>query len=164
MTIESFKHIDPDEFHGKEILLHDCMADNIAYKNNSLRFFFSDGFWVTPHHQENLSDKILRTDASEVIFSVKEINDITLQVFTRNRWLWFRKISVEIWNMERLITLINSGKCTIEFITQYRTFGEQMWHCAIRSNKKPYYRDCQLFLPDTKASFYWNNLCINREW
>ena len=164
MTYKSFKHTDPDNFHGKELTLHDCISDKISYEDSILRFFLSDGFWVTPHHKENSSEKVVRTDASAVDFSIEDIDEVMVRVFTRNTWCWSRKTSVEIWNMEQLIALVNSGKCTIEFITQYRTHYEQMWHCAIRSDKKPYYRECQLHLPNTNATFCWNNLCLDREW
>lgn len=164
MAYERFNHIDPDEFHGKELTLHDCIANNIIYKNNTLRFYLPDGFWVTTHHKANPSEKVVRTDTSAVDFSIKDIGDAMVYVFTRHRWLWFRKISVEIWDMEQFIALVNSGKCTVEFITQYRTYGEQMWHCSIRSSKKPYYRECQLYLPESKATFFWNDLCLDREW
>jgi len=164
VTYKNFKHIDPDEYHGKELTLHDCIADKISFQNNNLCFYLPDGFWVTTHHKANLSGKVVRTDASVVDFSINDIDDIILRVFTRYRWLWFRKTSVEIWDMEQLIALVSSGKCTVEFITQYRTYGEQMWHCAIRSNQKPYYRECQLHLPETEATFFWNDLRLDREW
>ena len=164
MTYENFKNIDPDEYHGKELTLHDCIANKISFENDTLRFYMSDGFWVTPHHEENHCGKTVRTDASIVDFSIENIDDITVRVFTRNAYCWSRKTIAEIWNMEQLISAVNSGKCTVEFITQYRTYGEQMWHCAIRSNKKPYYRECQLYLPNSNATFYWNNLCLDREW
>lgn len=163
MVHENFKHTDPDDFHGKELTLHDCISDKISFKDNILRFYLPDGFGVTPHHKENISKKVVQTDASVVDFSVEDIGDIIVRVFKKSTWLWFRKTSAEIWDMEQLIAAVNSGKCTIEFITQYRADCEQMWHCAIRSNKKPYYRECQLHLPNTNATFYWNNLCLDRK-
>lgn len=164
MTYKNFKHINPDEYHSKELTLHDCIANKISFENNTLRFYLPDGFWITPHHKENPSGKTVRTDASVVNFSIKDIGGTMIYVFTRHRWLWFRKTVVEIWDMEQLIALVNSGKCTVDFITQYRTYGEQMWHCAIRSNQKPYYRECQLYLPETEATFFWNELRPGREW
>ena len=163
MAFKNFKHIDPDEFHGREVSLHDCISDKISAENKTLCFFLSDGFWITPHHRDNFSDKVLRTDASVVSFSIEDFDDIMIRVFMRHRFLWFRKTFVEFWDMKQLVSAVNRKKCTIEFITQYRTYGEQMWHCAIRSEKKPYYRECQLHLPNTKATFYWNNLCLDRE-
>ena len=163
MTDDNFKYIDPDSFHGKELSLHDCVADKILLENKTLRFFLSDGFWVTPHHRKNFSDRIVRTDASVVSFSIEDYDDIMVRVFRRHRYLWLRKNCVEFWDMKQLATAVNRGNCTIEFITQYRTDYEQMWYCAIRSKKKPYYRECQLHLPNTNAVYYWNNLCLDRE-
>ena len=159
-----FKHVDPDVFHGRELSLHDCIADQIVFEDNTLRFFMPDGIWVTQRHPGNDSQKVVRTDAAAVSFYVEELDDIILRVFTRNKWCWAGKTIVEIWEMDRLIACVNSGKCILEFITQYRTYGEQMWHCAIRSNRKPYYRECQIYLPGTDATYYWNDICPDREW
>jgi hypothetical protein len=164
VTSKKFKHINPDEYHDKGLTLHDCIANKISFENHTLRFYLPDGFWITPHHTENSSEKAVRTDASVVDFSVKDIGDTMIYVFTRHRWLWFRKTSMETWDMDQLISLVNRGKCTLEFITQYRSHYEQMWHCAIRSNKKPYYRECQLYLPETEATFFWNDLRPDHEW
>ena len=161
---ENFKHIDPDEFHDKELTLHDCMANKISFENTTLRFALPDGFWVTSHHKANSSEKVFRTDAAVVDFSIEDIDDIIVRVFTTHKWIRFRNTSVELWNMEQLISKVNSGRCTIEFVTQYKSHYEQMWHCVIHSNKKPYYRECQLHLPNTNATFYWNNLLLDREW
>ena len=70
----------------------------------------------------------------------------------------------DIWEINKLVSTINNGECSIEFIYQYRTYFEQMWHCVIHSKKKPYYRECQLHLPETEATFFWNDLCPDREW
>ena len=164
MIYEKFLHIDPDAFHGHELTLHDCVADKISFENGTLLFNLPDGFWVTPHHKEGKCKKTVRTEASVVAFTVKDIDDITVRVFTRNTWPLSRKTNAEIWHVEQLISAVNSGKCTIEFITQYRSYYEQMWHCVIHSKKKPYYRECQLHLPETKATFFWNDIRPDCEW
>ena len=164
MLNKIYTNIDPDQFHDKELILHDCVANKILFENNTLRFYSPDGFWVTPHHIANTSEKVVRTDASIVDFSIEDIDDVMIDVFTRRRWLWFHNESVELWDMERLIAKVNSGECTIEFITKYKSHYEQMWHCAIRSKKKPCYRECYLHSPATNATFYWNTLCLDREW
>ena len=71
MVNNNFNHIDPDEFHGKELTLHDCISDKISFKDNILRFYLPDGFWVTPHHENNPSEKVVRTDASVVDFRLQ---------------------------------------------------------------------------------------------
>lgn len=164
MIHEKFIHNDPDVFHGKELTIHDCISNKISFEDGALCFYLPDGFWVTPHHKDNQCEKIVRTGGSAVEFAIKDIDDIKVHVFTRNAWFWSRKTSVEIWHIEQLISAVNSGKCTIEFITQYRSWFEQMWHCAIHSERRPYYRECQLCLPETEAVFHWNNLRPEREW
>lgn len=161
MHVTSFLHNDSDETHNQILSLHDCVADNISYHDGILRFCFPDGFWITPHHRENHLGKTVRTDASAVDFSVADIDDILVRVFTRHI---FRKTTVEIWEMKNIMNDVNNGKYIIEFICQYRSHFEQMWHCAIRSAKKPYYRECQIFIPDTAAVFRWNALRPGREW
>ena len=161
MVNSNFKHIDPDEFHDKELILHDCVADRVSCVDGILRFHFPDGFWVTPNHKESHCDKVVRTNASAVDFSLKNIDDAYVRVFTRNI---FKKTYTDIWEINKFVSTINNGECSIEFIYQYRTYFEQMWHCVIHSKKKPYYRECQLHLPETEATFFWNDLRPDREW
>ena len=164
MIHEKFAHNDPDEFHDKELTLHDCVANQISFEKGTLRFSFPDGFWVTPNHIESTCINTVRTGSSVVDFVVKDIDDILIRVYTRHGYHRFRKTIVEIWNMEQLISAVNSGKHTIEFVTQYRSYYEQMWHCVIHSKKKPYYRECQIYLPETEAAFRWNDLRPDCEW
>ena len=160
----SFMHADPDIFHSHELSLHDCTADRISFTEGSLCFDLPDGLWVTPCHPENPYGKTVRTNAAEVQFSVKDINDILVDVFTGYTWLGSKRTRVDTWTMAQLMTAINSGKCTLEFLTQYRSYYEQLWHCVIHSDRKPYYRDCHIYLPQTQAVFCWNTLCPDREW
>ena len=164
MNYENFIHNDPDGYHDKEITLHDCIADRVYLEDGTLQFYLPDGFWVTPHHKANGYEKTIRTGASLVAFTIKEVDDISVRVFTRNALCWSKKSCVENWHIEQLIAAINNKKCTLEFITLYRSHYEQMWHCVIHSKKKPYYRECQLYLPETVATFFWNDLCPVREW
>ena len=156
-----FTHNDPDHYHDRELTLHDCVAKKILHKNGILSFYFEDGFWVTPNHEENCLNKTVRTDAAQVDFCFDDINDIDIHVYTRNI---FKKTKVEFWDANNLIDAVNSGKCTIEFIFQYRTYFEQMWSCILHFKKKPYLSECQLHLPEAKATYRWNNLRPNREW
>ena len=161
MSDTIFAHNDPDNCHDKELTLHDCVADKITYKSGVLEFFFSDGFWIVPCHGENDLGKTVRTDASQVAFHIDNIEDVDIQVYTRN---FFKKTKVEFWSANDLLDVVNSGKCTIEFIYQYRASFEQMWLCALNFKKKPYYKECYLHLPGATATYKWNNLLPNREW
>lgn len=156
-----FIHIDGDACHDQTLTLHDCVAEKVCFLDGFLRFYLPDGLWITPVHDANDLNKTVRTDAAVVDFRIENVDDIIVQVFTRYR---FRKTKVEIWEMRDLMNAINKGDCTLEFIYQYRTHFEQMWHCAIRSKRKPYYRECQLHLPETDAVFCWNHLRPEHEW
>ena len=52
----------------------------ISFENNTLRFYLPDGFWVTPHHEVNSSEKTVRTDDSVVDFSIEDIDDIKYNI------------------------------------------------------------------------------------
>ena len=164
MVNETFKNIDPDDFHGKELSLHDCIANRISVEKNIIRFILPDGFWITPDHGENDCGKVVRTDASAVEFSVADISGVTAWMFTEERFWGLKKSRAETWGLAQLIAALNEKNCTLEFVTQYRSFYEQLWYCVIHSDKKPYYRECYLHLPRANASFYWNRLCEEREW
>lgn len=156
-----FTHNDPDEYHDRELTLHDCIAKKILYKDGILHSYFEDGFWITHNHKENSLGKTVRTDASQADFCIEDINDIDIQVYTKNI---LKKTTVELWNINDLISAVNSGKCTIEFIYQYRSSFKQLWECALHFKKKPYYRQCQLHLPGANATYRWNNMRADREW
>lgn len=161
MLNSEFKHNDKDGCHDNTLTLHDCVAERVSFSNGILRFYLSDGFWITTQHKENVLDRTVRTDAAVVDFCIKDLDDVTLCVFVRNI---LGKTKAEIWKMRDLINGINSGEFTIEFLYQYRSYFEQMWHCVIRSDRKPYHRECQLHLPEATAVFRWNNLRPNCEW
>lgn len=161
---KSFKHTDPDSFHDRELTLHDCVSNKIIYENNTLRFILPEGFWVTHHHRDNPTPKVVRTDASAVDFTTEDLDDILIHVVIRKRRPWGMKTTVETWDMEQLMACVNGGEFVLDFNTQYRAYYEQMWHCSIRSRKKPYYRECYIHLPNTKATYFWNELNPEREW
>ena len=114
-----------------------------------------------PDHNDNNLGKTVRTDSAVVDFRIKDINDVTLDVFSRSI---FNKTRVDIWKMSELIKNVNNATYTIEFIYQYRASFEHMWKCAIHSKKKPYYRECQLHILSNEAVFYWNELRPECEW
>ncbi len=164
MLNEKFIHNDPDAFSGKELSLHDCTATDIVCEDGILRFGFPEGFWVCLGHPENEYGKVIRTGRSAADFKVKNIDDITVSVITRSLWRRRSNASIETWRIEQLISTVNSGKCSIEFITQYRSNFEQLWHCVLHSKRRPYYRECRLHLPESEAVFRWNDLRSDHEW
>ncbi len=164
MLNEKFIHNDPDAFSEKEISLHDCSADNITLEYNVLRFNFPEGFWISAQHPENKNEKVIRTGRSAADFKLKNVDDISVSVITRSLWRRQGNACIESWSIEQLVSAVNSGKCEIEFITQYRSGFDQLWHCVLHSKRRPYYRECKLRLPEAETLFRWNDLRPDREW
>ena len=61
-------------------------AECIGYENGVLAFVFPEGFWVTPQHIKNDSDKIVRTDLSQVTFELLDrvAEDVRIYIFRKN--------------------------------------------------------------------------------
>ena len=161
MSEHIFRHNDPDSAHSNTITLHDCTANHIECFEAILRFTLPNGFQITQNHEANPFFKTIKTDAAVVDFRIKDPNDITVRVLTRHR---FRKTTVEDWEISRLLQTVNSGSASLEFLTQYKSYYEQLWHCVLHSDQKPYYRECLLYLPEAKATYCWNELRPEYEW
>ena len=76
----AFKHNDPDDCHDNTVILHDCIAEKIMYKNGILCFEFPDGIWVTPLHEANGLGETVRTTAARADFQIEDINDVEVYV------------------------------------------------------------------------------------
>ena len=161
MIFEKFNHSASDELYDIELSLHDCISDRVIYKENILRFCLPNGFWIT---SEDTEDQCIRTDKAAVDFLVKDINDIMLCVFVKKRIGFSKKTLLEYWDMKKFISDVNNGRYSIEFIYRYTSPHEQLWQCVIHTNKNSDYIECQMHIPDTTATFYWNNLRPECKW
>ncbi len=159
----TYKHNDCESYNNFKLTLHDCRAEKITYNNGILSFYMSDGFGITPNHEASDFANTVRTDAARVDFKVDDILDVSADVFIRKRNIIKRTI-VEYWDAEDLMEAVNSGRCVIEFIYQYKSFFEQMWRCAIHSTKKLHYAECYLHIPNTEAVYRWNELRPDCVW
>jgi hypothetical protein len=76
-----YKFYDVDD---RYIILHDCIAENMSWKNGTISFKFTNGFWVTPEHEKSTLQQTVRTGTSKVYFHlVDEVEeDIRVYVFT----------------------------------------------------------------------------------
>ena len=151
------------------LILHDCVAERVLWKDGVLSFGFPEGIWVSPLHEANSLEKTVKTDAAKVDFYLtegKETN-VTVHVFSKTR---FGKELREEWSLDKLIRLVNAGLCKVEFLSQYKADGEQLIVCWLWLKKKPHlkgYRgikECHLTIEQSKAVYCWNNLCANRTW
>ena len=150
------------EINDEHISLHDCHATNVTYENGVLTFYFDDGIWISSEYPGNILNKTVRTDEANVKFYLEtgEEYDISIYVFEEKLKMTVR----EECDISKLIESINSKKCTLEFLYQYKGYNSRVIECWLWSDKKPFHRECELKLRITKAEYCWNNLCEYREW
>ena len=78
----NFLHCDRDE---NMFSLHDCITDRVYFQDKELIFDFPDGFGVLPNHPANDIDKVVRTDAAKVTYTlIDDEYDVTLYVFEKS--------------------------------------------------------------------------------
>ena len=119
-----YKYSDLDDSY---ISLHDCHAEKMKLEDGILSFIFPDGFWVTAHHSLNHSDRIVRTDSSQVDFQIidEEIDGIEIYVFKQSR----KKVIRDDWEPANFMNAVNAGDFRVEFITQYKSYKSYLFKC-----------------------------------
>ena len=150
-----YKHQDKD---GAAISLHDCRAERSSFENGVLTFYFpKDGFWVLSDHTANSTVEPVRTDASEVRFQLlyeDAEDDFDCYVFDKKSE---RKSVRKRWTVSELVSALNSGKYQLEFLYRYvGGYKELVFYCEICQKKKPYRRECQLWLSVQDVTYCWN--------
>lgn len=151
-----YKHYDKDD---AAISLHDCSAERATFENGVLTFYFSeDGFWIGSDHEANPTGEAVRTDASEVRFHLlyETEDDSQCYVFDKKSE---RKAVRKEWTLSELVSAINSGKYRLEFLYRYAGgYKELVFTCEICQKKKPYRRECQLWLSVQDVTYCWNEI------
>lgn len=156
----SFLHCDRDE---NMFSLHDCITDRVYFQDKELIFDFPDGFWVLPDHPASDINKVVRTDAAKVTYTlIDDEYDVTIYVFEKS--LFGQTIRKE-WSIGELADKINSGKCKLEFLYRYNQGNNNaILMCNIRVDKKPYFKDCWIEITYASLEYAWNHLCEDRTW
>ena len=155
-----FSHCDKDE---KQLSLHDCIAEHAYFEGGKLGFEFGDGFWITPDHPSSNFSNSVRTDCSKVEYTLEDGEDYDVTVYVFKKTLLWRVIRLE-WTVRELLRKINSGECRLEFLYQYIDEASRIVECELRSDKKPYRRECVLKISATDVGYYWNDLREDRPW
>ncbi len=152
-----YKHYDKD---GAAISLHDCRAEKASFENGVLSFCFpKDGFWVLSEHEANSTGEAVRTDASEVRFHLLYETEDESQCYVFDKKSE-RKAVRKQWTLLELVSAINSGKYQLEFLYRYvGEYKELVFSCWLWNDKKPYSRECQLWLSVQDVTYCWNDVC-----
>ena len=142
--------------------LHDCIATGAFLRDGKLGFEFEDGFWVLPEHPESGLESVVRTSASTVEFHLTYGEDSDAQAYVFSDLTSKQSIRTE-GSIAKLVNDINNGKCKVEFLYQYLTFGSRIIECEIISERKPYRRECMLKIDADEVRYLWNDL-TDRAW
>ncbi len=151
------------EFNNEHITLHDCCANSMNYENGVLSFVFPEGFWVTPQHNKNDSDKIVRTDLSQVDFELLDrvVEDVRVYIFRENE---NADTIREEWELEDFINKVNAGIFKVEFIDEYKTYQSYLYKCWVRFEDEPYHYECEIIIDTKNVAYNWNKLRYECEW
>ena len=151
-----YKHYDKD---GAAISLHDCKAEKATFEKGILTFYFpEDGFWICSDHEENSTGEAVRTDASEVRFHLLYETEDESQCYVFDKKSE-RKAVRKQWMISDLVSAINSGKYQLEFLYRYAGgYKGLVFYCEICQKKKPYRRECQLWLSVQDVTYCWNEM------
>lgn len=151
-----YKHYDKD---GAAISLHDCKAEKATFEKGILTFYFpEDGFWICSDHEENSTGEAVRTDASEVRFHLLYETEDESQCYVFDKKSERKSVRKE-WTISELVSAINSGKYQLEFLYRYAGgYKGLVFYCEICQKKKPYRRECQLWLSVQDVTYCWNEM------
>lgn len=151
-----YKHYDKD---GAAISLHDCKAEKATFEKGILTFYFpEDGFWICSDHEENSTGEAVRTDASEVRFHLLYETEDESQCYVFDKKSERKSVRKE-WTISELVSAINSGKYQLEFLYRYAGgYKGLVFYCEICQKKKPYRRECQLWLSVQDVTYCWNEI------
>lgn len=151
-----YKHYDKD---GAAISLHDSCAEKATFENGVLTFYFPGGFRICPNHEANSTGESEWTDASEVRFHLlyeDAADDFNCYVFDKKSE---RKAVRKEWTFSELVSALNSGRYKLDFLYRYEGgYKELIFGCEICQEKKPYRRECQLWLSVRDVTYCWNKL------
>ena len=151
------------ELNNDNIALHDCYANSMSYENGVLAFVFPEGFWVTPQHIKNDSDKIVRTDLSQVTFELLDrvAEDVRIYIFKKNE---NADTIREEWELDNFINKVNSGFFKIEFIDEYKAYQSILYKCWVHFDNEPYHYECEIIIDTENVIYNWNQLRYECEW
>lgn len=142
--------------------LHDCRANRIKYKDGMISFYFPDGIWVLNGHEANDTDNTVRTDAAKVRYELAYPDD-DAEVYVYKTKSADKAIRKE-WKLKKLMQKVNDGECELEFLYQYTNGVGRIIECELRTNEKPYRRECNLKLLTKEVTYLWNDLRPDATW
>ena len=150
----SYLHCDHEE---KHLTLHDCRATRVSLEGGELVFHFPNGFCVGCLHPENPYRKPIMTDAAEVRYHLVRERSYDAYGYVFDHKKPGKAIRWD-YTTEQLMTDINEKGGELEFLYQYLDEDRRIIKCELWFDKKPYHRECELFLHADRVAYLWNGL------
>ena len=150
----SYLHSDHEE---KHLTLHDCRATRVSLEDGELVFHFPNGFCIGCLHPENPYRKPIMTDAAEVRYHLVSGRTYDAYGYVFDHKKPGKSIRWD-YTVEQLMTDINEKGGQLEFLYQYLDEDRRIIKCELWFDKKPYHRECELFLHADRVAYLWNGL------
>lgn len=149
-----YHHQDTD---ARFLSLHDCSAEKVSYEQETLSVYFPDGFWLLENHPENPTGEVVKTDAAKVAFSVLDEGTDGVTVYTFGKTKRGRSVRKE-WPLADFMKTVNNGTYRVEFVGQYEGYQSRLYTCYVYFDKRPWCRECQIWIHTDKVTFCWNQI------
>ncbi|MBQ7321887.1 MAG: hypothetical protein IJW99_07300 [Clostridia bacterium] len=149
-----FSHCTYDE---KNLTLHDCRATRVSLEDGELVFHFPNGFCIGYLHPENPYRKPIMTDVAEVRYHLVHESPYDADGYVFDRKKRGKAIRWD-YSLKQLMADINEKGGQLEFLYQYLDGFCRIVKCELWFEKRPYHRECELFLHTDRVAYLWNNL------
>lgn len=126
--------------------LHDCHAESAEYDNESLTFFFPEGFYYAAYGKD-------WPNTGDAAVSFKT-NDAYLYLFVQKDGQTIR----EEYTVDQLVDKVNRKEWDLEFLYRYDRYKEIMFYGWVWINCKPFHHEFQLFVETDEETYRWNSI------
>ena len=91
----------------------------------------------------------------------KRIHELYNEITTNTVFINYNEAQNEL---NQLMQKVNDGECELEFLYQYTNGVGRIIECELRTNEKPYRRECNLKLLTKEVTYLWNDLRPDATW
>ena len=151
-----FLYSDTNQNH--DIILHDCIADNIILQKNTLIFQFSEGFYLRETHAQNPFQHLAYTGEAEMRMELFYTNpDVNVTIyFIKEQYEGTYRFEI---SLEDFMKRIKQGE-KLEFLYAYQGIDTDdiLFRCELHFDKHPYRRECILIISAKEISYHWNEI------
>ena len=131
-----------------DVGLHDCRTNKIQIEDQSITFFFPDGFYYIKDSVKESSNAKMRCHLVD-----RYGDNFSVCIFRKNI---FGKMIREDWT-DKLVPAVNSGKVEFEFVYTFRAYQYILFKGYIWQDKKPWHRECEVEIRTDEITYSWTD-------